>query len=173
MTAKAATKKGRSKKTMLKVGDKAADFRLPAADGQEVTLSALRGKPVVLYFFPKALTSGWINEASEFRDAKPQFDKLGAIILGCSGDAVETQAKFAAKYNLNFTLLSDPEFKAIEPYGARRMKQFLGKSFLGIVRSTFLIGPDGRIAKIWDKAPSKGHAAEVLEAVKQIGAAQR
>ena len=85
---------------------------------------------------------------------------------------METQAKFAAKYNLNFSLLSDPEFKAIEAYGARRMKQFLGKSFMGIVRSTFLIGPDGRIAKIWDKAPSKGHAPEVLEAVKQLGTAQ-
>jgi thioredoxin-dependent peroxiredoxin len=85
---------------------------------------------------------------------------------------VETQAKFAAKYNLNFSLLSDPEFKAIEAYGARRMKQFLGKSFLGIVRSTFLIGPDGRIAKMWDKAPSKGHAPEVLEAVKQLNATQ-
>ena len=85
---------------------------------------------------------------------------------------MQTQAKFAAKFNLNFTLLSDPEFKAIEPYGARRMKQFLGKSFLGIVRSTFLIGSDGRIAKIWDKAPSKGHAAEVLEAVRQLGTTQ-
>jgi peroxiredoxin Q/BCP len=89
------------------------------------------------------------------------------VILGCSGDSVETQAKFTAKYNLNFPVLSDPEFQAIEAYGARRMKQFLGKSFLGIVRSTFLIGPDGRITKVWDKAPSKGHAAEVLEAVKQ------
>ena len=85
---------------------------------------------------------------------------------------METQAKFGAKYNLNFALLSDPEFKAIEPYGARRMKQFLGKSFMGIVRSTFLIGPDGRIAKIWDKAQSKGHAAEVLDAVRQLAAAQ-
>jgi thioredoxin-dependent peroxiredoxin len=84
---------------------------------------------------------------------------------------VETQAKFAAKYNLNFPLLSDPDFKAIESYGARRMKQFLGKSFLGIVRSTFLIGSDGRIAQIWDKAPSKGHAATVLDAVKQLQAA--
>ena len=91
--------------------------------------------------------------------------------MGCSGDQVDTQAKFAAKYSLNFALLSDPDFKAIEAYGARRMKQFLGKSFLGIVRSTFLIGPDGRIAKIWDKAPSKGHAAEVLEAMKQLDAA--
>jgi thioredoxin-dependent peroxiredoxin len=93
------------------------------------------------------------------------------VILGCSGDSVETQAKFAAKYNLNFPVLSDSEFQAIEAYGARRMKQFLGKSFLGIVRSTFLIGPDGRIAKIWDKAPSKGHAAVVLEAIKQLQAA--
>jgi thioredoxin-dependent peroxiredoxin len=90
------------------------------------------------------------------------------VILGCSGDSVETQAKFTAKYNLNFAVLSDPEFQAIEAYGARRMKQFLGKSFLGIVRSTFVIAPDGRIAKIWDKAPSKGHAAEVLAAVKQL-----
>ena len=81
---------------------------------------------------------------------------------------MDTQAKFSAKYNLNFPLLSDPDFQAIEAYGARRMKQFLGKSFLGIVRSTFLIGSDGRIARIWEKAPSKGHAAEVLEAVKQL-----
>ena len=93
-------------------------------------------------------------------------------MLGCSGDSVETQAKFAAKYNLNFHLLSDPQFQAIEPYGARRMKQFLGKSFLGIVRSTFLIAPDGRIAKIWDKAPSKGHSPEVLGAVKRLMAAK-
>lgn len=97
---------------------------------------------------------------------------MGAVILGCSGDRVETQAKFAAKYKLNFQLLSDPEFKAIEAYGARRMKQFLGKSFLGIVRSTFLIRPDGRIARIWEKAPSKGHVAEVLEAVRQLAGAQ-
>jgi len=85
---------------------------------------------------------------------------------------VQTQEKFSAKYNLNFPVLSDPQFKAIEAYGARRMKQFLGKSFLGIVRSTFLISPEGRIAKIWDKAPSKGHAAEVLEAVRQLVATQ-
>jgi thioredoxin-dependent peroxiredoxin len=93
------------------------------------------------------------------------------VILGCSGDKVDTQAKFAAKFNLNFPLLSDSDFKVIEAYGARRMKQFLGKSFLGIVRSTFLIDKDGRVAKIWDKAPSKGHAVEVLDAVKQLQAA--
>ena len=93
---------------------------------------------------------------------------MGAVILGCSGDKVDTQAKFAAKLNLNFPLLSDPDFKAIEAYGARRLKQFLGKSFLGIERSTILIDKNGRIAKIWDKAPSKGLAAEVIDAVKQL-----
>jgi thioredoxin-dependent peroxiredoxin len=87
------------------------------------------------------------------------------VILGMSGDSVKTQASFNAKYKLNFHLLSDPEFQAIEPYGARRMKNFLGKSFLGIVRSTFLIGPDGKIEKIWDKVNAKGHAAEVLAEV--------
>jgi peroxiredoxin Q/BCP len=87
------------------------------------------------------------------------------VILGCSGDGVEMQAKFKARYKLNFPLLSDPEFHAIEAYGARRMKTFLGKSFLGIVRMTFWIGPDGRIRKIWDKVNPKGHAAEVLKAV--------
>lgn len=87
------------------------------------------------------------------------------MILGCSADSVETQAKFAAKHKINFPLLSDPEFTTIEAYGARRMKSFLGKSFLGIVRSTFLISPDGTIRKIWDKVTPKGHAAQVLEAI--------
>ena len=93
---------------------------------------------------------------------------MGAVVLGCSADKVDTQAKFAAKYQLNFPLLSDPEFTAIEAYGARRMKQFLGKSFLGIVRSTFLIGPDGRVAKIWDKVQAKGHASDVLHSVQRL-----
>ena len=91
------------------------------------------------------------------------------MILGCSGDSVETQAKFKAKYKINFSLLSDPEFRAIDAYGARRMKSFLGKSFLGIVRSTFLIAPDGKIRKIWPSVRPKGHAVEVLEALKAAG----
>src|SRR4029077_7895446 len=101
-------------------------------------------------------------EASEFRDAKKQFDKLNVVILGASGDAVKTQAGFKEKYKLNFTLLSDPEFKMIEAFGARRMKKFLGKSFLGIVRCSFLIGADGKIEHVWDNVKAKGHAAEVL-----------
>ena len=153
---------------MLQERDKAPEFRLKAQDGREIALSGLRGKIVVLFFYPKAMTPGCTNEASEFRDAKPQFDEAGAVILGCSADSVEMQAKFAAKYNLNFSLLSDPDFQAIEAYNARRMKQFLGKSFLGIVRSTFVIAADGRVAKIWSKVSSKGHAAEVLEAIRQL-----
>lgn len=90
------------------------------------------------------------------------------MILGCSADSVELQAKFAAKHKINFPLLSDPEFQAVEAYGARRMKSFLGKSFLGIVRSTFLIGPDGTIRKFWDKVSAKGHSAEVLDTIKSL-----
>jgi len=153
---------------VLKEGDPAPAFRLKADDGKEIELAALRGRPVVLYFFPKALTPGCITEASEFRDAKKQFDKTGAVILGCSADSVQMQSKFRDKQKLNFSLLSDPEFDAIEAYGARRMKLFLGKSFLGIVRSTFLVDREGRIAKIWDKVHAKGHAAEVLEAIQKL-----
>jgi thioredoxin-dependent peroxiredoxin len=94
-----------------------------------------------------------------------KFQKLDTEVLGASGDSVEAQAKFKTKFKLNFPLLADTEFRAIEAYGARRMKSFLGKSFLGIVRMTFWIGPDGRIRKIWDKVTPKGHAAEVVEAM--------
>ncbi len=90
------------------------------------------------------------------------------MILGCSADSVEAQAKFRAKQKLNFSLLSDPEFTAIDAYGARRMKSFLGKSFLGIVRSTFLIGPDGKIKRVWESVNPKGHAAQVLEAIASL-----
>ena len=105
-------------------------------------------------------------EASEFRDAKKQFDKLNIVILGASGDTVKAQAGFKEKYKLNFPLLSDPEFKMIEPFGARRMKNFLGKSFLGIVRCSFLIGPNGTVEHVWDNVKAKGHAAQVLEYMK-------
>jgi peroxiredoxin Q/BCP len=153
---------------MLKEGDKAPPFRLKSDEGKDISLADLRGKPVVLYFYPRAMTSGCTLETQNFRDLKPQFDKAGAVILGCSSDTVEAQAKFHAKEKVNFALLSDPQFDAIEAYDARRMKSFLGKSFLGIVRSTFLIDREGRIAKIWDKVKVKGHASEVLEAVKQL-----
>ncbi len=94
------------------------------------------------------------------------FKKLNTAVVGCSADSVEAQAKFKAKHGLNFPLLADTDFKVIEAYGARRMKSFLGKTFLGIVRMTFWIGPDGKIQKVWDKVSAKGHATEVLAAVK-------
>ena len=149
---------------MLKEGDPAPAFRLPDDGGREVSLQDLRGKHVALYFYPKASTPGCTTEAIEFRELKNEFDKLNTIILGCSADSVESQAKFKAKQKLNFPLLSDPDFAAIEAYEARRMKSFLGKSYLGIVRSTVLIGPDGNVEKIWSTAKSKGHAPEVVEA---------
>jgi len=97
----------------------------------------------------------------------PKFQEANTEILGCSGDGVEAQAKFKTKYKLNFHLLADTEFQAIEAYGARRMKSFLGKSFLGIVRMSFWIGPDGTIRKVWDSVTPKGHAAEVLAAIQE------
>jgi peroxiredoxin Q/BCP len=153
---------------MLKEGDPAPDFRLPTDDGSEISLKDLRGKHVALYFYPKASTPGCTTEAIEFRELKKDFDKLNAVILGCSADSVAALAKFKAKQRLNFPLLSDPNFTVIEAYDARRMKSFLGKSFLGIVRSTVLVGPDGKIEKIWATAKSKGHAAEILEALKTL-----
>jgi peroxiredoxin Q/BCP len=153
---------------MLKEGDPAPPFQLPADDGRQISLTDLRGKHVALYFYPKASTPGCTTEAIEFRELKSEFDKLNTIVLGCSADSVESQAKFKAKQKLNFPLLSDPEFTAIEAYEARRMKSFLGKSYLGIVRSTVLISPEGKVEKIWSSAKSKGHAAEVVEALKGL-----
>jgi peroxiredoxin Q/BCP len=153
---------------MLKEGDSAPEFRLPADDGREISLKDLRGKHVALYFYPKASTPGCTTEAIEFSELKSEFDKLNTVIVGCSADSVESLAKFKTKQKLNFPLLSDPEFNVIEAYEARRMKSFLGKSYLGIVRSTVLIGPDGKVEKIWSTAKSKGHAAEVVEALKLL-----
>lgn len=150
---------------MLKEGDAAPDFRVMADDGRTIALADYRGKNLILYFYPKANTSGCTNESIQFRDALEKFKALNAGIVGCSGDSVESQTKFKQKYQLNFPLLADTEFNVVEAYGARRMKSFYGKSFLGIVRSTFWIGPDGKIRKIWPKVKVEGHAAEVLAAV--------
>jgi peroxiredoxin Q/BCP len=151
---------------VLKEGDKAPGFRVTADDGRTVSLADYSGQNVVLYFYPKADTSGCTSEAVQFRDAIKDFKAANAAIVGCSGDSVAAQAKFKAKYKLNFPLLADTEFDVIKAYNARRMKSFFGKSFLGIVRMTFWIGPDGKIRKIWPKVTVKGHAADVLVAIK-------
>jgi len=151
---------------VLKEGDKAPGFRVAADDGRTVSLADYSGQNVILYFYPKADTSGCTSEAMQFRDALKDFKAANAAIVGCSGDSVAAQAKFKAKYKLNFPLLADTKFDVIEAYGARRMKSFFGKTALGIVRSTFWIGSDGKIRKTWPKVTVKGHAADVLAAIK-------
>jgi len=152
---------------VLKAGDKAPDFSVTADDGHAVALKDYRGRNLILYFYPKADTTGCTHEAVEFRSALDDFRSVKTDVVGCSGDSVDAQAKFKAKYKINFPLLADTDFEVIEAFGTRRMKTFFGKSFLGIVRSTFWIGPDGKIRKVWDKVTPKGHAAEVLVAVQQ------
>ncbi|HEY1925068.1 MAG TPA: thioredoxin-dependent thiol peroxidase [Candidatus Acidoferrum sp.] len=149
---------------MLNVGDKAPDFTLNSDEGKLVSLSDFKGKQVVLYFYPKANTPGCTIEACDFRDLRPKFQKAGVVILGVSADPEKALAKFKASKKLNFPLLSDPEHKTIESYGVWRMKKFMGRSFKGIVRSTFLVGKDGKIEQIWDAVRVKGHAAETLTA---------
>ena len=151
---------------MLKEGDKAPNFRATTDENKKVSLGDFDGMNVVLYFYPKADTTGCTNEAIQFRDSIKDFKAAKTAIVGCSGDSVAAQAKFKAKYKLNFPLLADTEFEVIKAYHARRMKSFFGKSFLGIVRMTFWIGPDAKIRKIWPKVAVKGHAAEVLAAIK-------
>jgi thioredoxin-dependent peroxiredoxin len=149
---------------MLKPGDKAPAFTLKTDEGKEVSLSDFKGKKVVLYFYPKASTPGCTIEACDFRDLRPKFHKENVVVLGVSADSEKALAKFKADQNLNFPLLSDPDHKMIESYGVWRMKKFMGRSFKGIVRSTFLIGEDGKIEQIWDNVRVKGHAAETLAA---------
>jgi peroxiredoxin Q/BCP len=149
-----------------KKGDVAPDFHATADDGKTVSLADYRGRNLILYFYPKADTTGCTHEAVEFRSALEQFTLANTAVVGCSGDSVQAQAKFKAKYDLNFPLLADREFKVIEAYGARRMKTFFGKSALGIVRMSFWIGPDATILQVWEKVTAKGHAAEVLAAVR-------
>ncbi len=147
---------------MLQVGDKAPDIALRADSGSEFKLSALKGKRVVLYFYPRADTPGCTIEACEFRDGIGKFAKKGAAVVGVSPDKPAAQAKFKGKYDLPFTLLADEEKAAAQAYGVWQEKNMYGRKVMGIVRSTFVIGPDGRIEKIYAKVKAKGHAAEVL-----------
>ena len=150
---------------MLKEGDAAPDIRLQADSGEEFRLSSLKGKRVVLYFYPKADTPGCTAEACEFRDEIKAFVKRGVAVVGVSPDKPAAQAKFKQKYELPFTLLADQEKAAAEAYGVWREKNMYGKKVMGIVRSTFVIGPDGKIEKIYGNVKAKGHAAQVLEAI--------
>jgi len=152
---------------MLKEGDRAPTFHITADDGEKISLADYKGQNLVLYFYPKANTSGCTHEAVEFSGALEQFKAVNTAVLGCSGDSVEAQTKFKTRHKIKFPLLADTEFEVINAFGARRMKTFFGKSFLGIVRMTFWIGPDGIIRKVWEKVTPQGHAAEVLAAIRE------
>lgn len=154
----------------LEIGSIAPDFNLPANGGGNVSLSALLGKFVVLYFYPKDDTPGCTKEAIGFTDAKSEFDALGAVIIGVSKDTVAKHDKFIAKHELDVILGSDESGAMIEDYGVWVEKNMYGKKYMGIERATYLIGPDGKILQIWRKVRVKDHVAAVLEAVRQHAA---
>src|SRR5690606_12094873 len=141
----------------LKEGTKAPAFTLPDQDGNPVSLKDFKGKTVVLYFYPKDMTPGCTQEACDFRDANGALTRKGAVELGVSKDSPARHRKFIEKQKLNFTLLADEDGEVCESYGVWRKKKFMGREFMGIVRATFLIGPDGKIQKIWDPVSVKGH----------------
>jgi peroxiredoxin Q/BCP len=150
---------------MLKVGDKAPEIRVQTDTGEAFKLSDLKGQRVVLYFYPKADTPGCTTESCEFRDSVGDFNGKGAVVVGISPDKPAAQAKFKQKYDLNFTLLADEEKTAAQAYGVWKEKNMYGRKVMGIERSTFVIGPDGRIEKIYAKVKAQGHAAAVLQSL--------
>jgi len=152
----------------LKAGDKAPSFNLKNQHDKTVSLSDLKGKPVVLYFYPKDDTSGCTKEACNFRDEFPKFKKSKAEIIGVSADSVESHKKFAEKYKLPFNLLSDENKELIEKYGVWQEKSMYGRKYMGIVRTTFIIDQSGKIRKIFPKVKVKEHNKEVMEALKEL-----
>ncbi len=150
---------------MLAVGDSAPDFTLPTDTGDDLTLSSLRGRPVVLYFYPKDDTPGCTTESCEFRDLTPRFDGSKAVIIGVSPDSVTSHQKFKAKFELPFTLIADTDKVASIAYDVWKEKSMYGKKYMGVERTTFVIDKDGRISHVFAKVKPAGHAAEVMEAV--------
>lgn len=149
----------------LQQGDKAPEFAAMTQDGAMISLADLRGKHVVLYFYPRDDTPGCTKEACGFRDAFSEFKKKGAVVLGVSTDSVKAHAKFAAKYKLPFSLLVDEEKKIVNAYGVWGEKKFMGRKYQGTHRVTFLIDPEGKIKQIWPGVKPDEHAEEVLSAI--------
>lgn len=149
---------------MLKEGDKAPAFSLPSDEGM-VSLKDFKGKSVVLYFYPKDLTPGCTVEACDFRDNMARVKRKGAVVLGVSRDPVKKHSSFTEKHGLNFPLLSDEDGEVCNAYGVWKQKSLYGKKFMGIERTTFVIGPDGKITKIFPKVKVAGHVDAVLEAL--------
>jgi thioredoxin-dependent peroxiredoxin len=146
-------------------GEPAPDFTLTSDAGESVSLSDLRGKPVVLYFYPKDDTPGCTAQARGIRDAYADFEKAGAVVLGVSPDDVKRHVKFKQKYGLPFTLLADPEHEVAERYGVWGEKRYRGRTYMGIDRTTFLISPDGHVAKVMHNVKPDTHADDVLGAL--------
>ena len=153
----------------LNEGDPAPDFTMPASGGRMVSLAALRGRPFVLYFYPKADTPGCTREACAFQEALPQLGGIGIEVIGVSRDKMKPIEKFAEKYGLRFPLASDAETQVAEAYGVWVEKSMYGRKYMGMERSTFLIDKEGRIARIWPKVKIDGHAAEVMAAAQALG----
>ncbi|MBO1039236.1 thioredoxin-dependent thiol peroxidase [Brucella pituitosa] len=149
------------------VGDLAPDFTLPS-DSNTITLSSLKGKPVVLYFYPKDDTSGCTKEAIAFSQLKPEFDKIGARVIGLSPDSAEKHAKFRKKHELTVDLAADEDRTALEAYGVWVEKSMYGRKYMGVERATFLIDAEGRIAHVWEKVKVAGHAEAVLDAARAL-----
>jgi thioredoxin-dependent peroxiredoxin len=155
---------------MLQDGETAPDFELPSETGKTVRLSKLKGRPVVIYFYPKDDTPGCTTEAKDFSEFEAKFKKAGAEIFGISPDSVASHEKFCRKHSLSVTLLADEEQKAANAYGVWTEKSMYGKKYMGIERSTFLIDAKGKVARSWRKVKVPGHAEEVFEAVKSLKA---
>jgi peroxiredoxin Q/BCP len=154
--------------TQLKIGDLAPDFTLPKAGGGELSLGEYRGEKVVLYFYPQDNTPTCTLQAIDFSGKADAFKKAGAVVIGLSPDSVKSHDKFCAKHGLTIPLVADEDRKVTEAYGVWREKSTFGKTYMGVVRSTFLIDREGRIAGIWDNVRLKGHIDSVLEATKAL-----
>ncbi len=149
------------------VGQPAPNFVAENKDGNSVSLQDKLGRWIVLYFYPKDNTPGCTTEAKDFTKYADKFEELGADIIGVSPDSAKSHSKFIDKYNLSIELLTDPEHQIIEAYGAWRLKKFMGKEYMGVVRSTFLISPNGKIARVWDKVRVKAHVEKVLQELQE------
>jgi len=150
------------------VGDRAPQFTLQDTQGRKVKLADLKGKRVVLYFYPKDLTPGCTKEACGFRDDLPRFEKKDVAVLGVSADDVKSHQKFTEKYDLNFPLLADPDHKVAEMYGVWQEKNMYGRKSWGIKRTTFIIDENGKIACVFGKVDTSSHSQDVLEALKDL-----
>jgi peroxiredoxin Q/BCP len=158
---------------MLEAGAQAPDFELVDHQGQRIRLRDLRGKRVVLYFYPRDGTPGCTREACSFRDVYAKLQKAGVVVLGVSPDPPESHARFRERHRLPFPLLSDPEGKVAQAYGAWAQKTLYGRKRWGVARTTFLVGPDGRVERVWRRVKPDGHGEEVLAALQGIAREER